>query len=66
MTKRHSKFAPIFIASTVVFFLGSAYKFIFGDRQDKASTADATVDDLNEDKKENHPQEPEEDPVKSL
>lgn len=33
MTKQPSKFAPVFIASTVVFFLGSALKFVLGSNK---------------------------------
>lgn len=73
--KRHSKLAPVFIASTVVFFLGSAYKFIFGEKRDQQTPPDTAleetkdptaIENLDEDESEDHPKEPEEDPIQSL
>ena len=77
---KHSNFPPIFIASTVILALGSAYKFIFG-KKDHHGISDAQPiipinikDELTEEQlieeeeseQEDHPQEPEEDPVQSL
>ena len=47
-TKRpkHSKFPPIFIASTAIFFLSSAYKFIFGKTQETATLEPQSQDHL--------------------
>lgn len=77
MNKKPSKFAPIFIASTVVFFLGSALKFIVGNKseaQDNLATSSKNqtvveheqTEDETLDENEDIAQEPEEDPVQSL
>ena len=73
MTKQPSKFAaPVFIASTVAFFLGSAFKFIFGKEQQEQSAAKAAETHLDYKKndvvaeEDETPHEPEEDPVSSL
>lgn len=75
MNKKPSKFAPIFIASTVVFFLGSAFKFIFGQKSDieesSASMGNQTsLAQKNESAEvledDEFAQEPDEDPVQSL
>ena len=69
-----SKFAPIFIASTAIFFLGSAFKFIFNkdnatdrhqSKQDSSSQSN-TQDNLEREEDENEAHEPEEDLVQSL
>lgn len=45
MHNKSSKFAPVFIASTVVFFLGSALKFILSDKnQSKKPQSDTSFD----------------------
>lgn len=73
--KTPSRFAPIFIASTAVFFLGSAYRFIVGGSKEKNKSSSSDLyeqiqveetDDELEEVDDENPKEPEEDPVKSL
>ena len=72
---RPSKLAPVFMASAVVFLLGSAYRFIFGHKDEESQAeSDALIDKdelaqteaLDEEEDEDHPKEPEEDPIQSL
>ena len=67
-----SNFAPVFIASTAVFFLGSAFKFIFGHKKEESTHSQHIEsipeihNDIEEVEDSENAQEPEEDPVQSL